>query len=273
MEQAIQSYQYFVSDMDITTYLTVISVHFVGTYENSIFEDSIRSCLLSGSFFNEVKGACEHPLDEEPCEPGAWLMVTQKPGVVSCQPIPASVPDCEVVLGPGGQVICLEDENLFGPCSEDGDFFYIPENFQNGTMVCPSNFHCQAVNDNNIYNDTRDQVKDHREIDYLTSLVCRMEPRSVCEPDDNSESLLSLTNVATSLFSPRIVCKRNPCPLGLWPSLGGNGLFICESSLDNRSVVARNKANCKRNQVFLYGRCRPRKFRHKKKSKKKKLKN
>ena len=179
-------------------------------------------------------------------------MVTQKPGVVTCQPIPASVPDCEVVLGPGGQVICLEDENLFGPCSEDGDFFYIPENFQNGTMVCPSNFHCQAVNDNNIYNDTRDQVKDHREIDYLMSLVCRMEPRSVCEPDDNSESLLSLTNVATSLFSPRIVCKRNPCPLGLWPSLGGNGLFICESSLDNRSFVTRNKANCKRNQVFFF---------------------
>ena len=253
--------------MDLTIYLAVFSVYCVGINANSLLENNIRSCLLSGSFYNEVKGACADPLDEKPCEPGAWLMVTQKPGVVTCQPIPASVPDCEVVLGPGGQVICHEDENVFGSCSDDGHFFYIPENFQIDTMVCPENFHCQALNDNNNYNNALDQVEENVDIDHLKSLVCRKEPRSACQPDNNSDSLLSLSNLEDSLFSPRLVCKRNPCPKGFLPNVDDRGYFHCENLIATQSIQPRNKANCKRNQVLLYGRCRPRRFKHKKRSK------
>merc|ERR1719410_356703 len=123
---------------------------------------------------------------------------------------------------------------------------------------------------NNIYNDTLAEAKHSDELDHLRSMVCSMNPRSVCVPDDNTDSLLSVRNIANSFYSPNIICQENPCPHGYFPGLDDNGYFICEGLIDNRTVLIRTASNCKKNQVFLYGRCRPRNFRHKKRKSKKK---
>ena len=137
------------------------------------------------------------------------------------------------------------------------------------SLTCPLLLHyiARPYRNSSCYNNALDQVEENVDIDHLKSLVCRKEPRSACQPDDNSDSLLSLSNLANSLFSPRLVCKRNPCPKGFLPNVDDRGYFHCENLIATQSIQPRNKANCKRNQVLLYGRCRPRRFKHKKRSK------
>ena len=194
------------------------------------------------------------------------MMMVDEPGVVTCKPKPDKFSFCEPVLAPGGQVVCASEDYMFERCSGDEDddvhkYIFVPENFQVNTTMCPHNFKCKSqskywpVVEGNCTDD-----KNHLEF-----LICNEETKSICEPIDNSNSLLTVDNILDSFYFTRIVCKKNPCPDNFWPQIDDNGYFICSYnslSLFRSTILAnRNKVKCKKNQVFIYGRCRPRYYR------------
>ena len=54
----------------------------------------------------------------------------QEPGIVKCQKRPERFKDCQVVLGPGGELSCENEQPLLGYCDINGDIVRLPENFQ-----------------------------------------------------------------------------------------------------------------------------------------------
>lgn len=230
---------------------------------SKITDREIRKCLLNEKFYHKETRRCEYPLEQGPCDTGDWVMMTQEPGVVSCQPRPQKFSNCPVVLGPGGQVECAikTASNLFQPCSGG---ILVPDNFQFDTMPCPHKFSCQPRTD--VYYSsiksatglTKDEMVNH-----LKSLVCDVESKSICLPENNEDSLMTIDNILQSYQKPQLKCRKNPCPLGSRPSLDEAGYYRCqpdEVGVRSLLLTGANRTPCRRRQVFIYGRCRPRFF-------------
>ena len=234
---------------------------------STVTDREIRKCLLNEKFYHEESGECEYPLEQGPCDPGDWIMMTQTPGVVSCQPRPEQFSHCPPVIGPEGQLECAVKtaSNLFSPCP---DGVYVPDNFQFDTKPCPHGHRCQPRN--SVYyasiKSANHQVTKDEMVNHLKSLVCDAESKMICLPENNTDSLLSISNILQSYQNPELKCRRNPCPLGSWPHLDDAGYYRCkadaESLVNVRSflLLGANRKPCRRRQIYIYGRCRPRFF-------------
>ena len=191
-------------------------------------------------------------------------MMTPTPGVASCQPRPAQFSNCAAFLGPGGQLECEKTQSdLFQSCSEVRDGVYLPENFQEDTQPCPHRHRCQPRN--NVYfssislssNSGSGGVSAQLIIKHLESLICDVQNRQVCLPDNNDGSIMTIENILKTLHRPPTLCIKNPCPSGQWPKIDESGYFRCKSFIDSQSVaVSSSRAKCKRRQVYLYGKCK-----------------
>ena len=192
-------------------------------------------------------------------------MLTDQPGVVSCQLKPEKFSNCEAVLGPGGRVHCVRNNDLFQPCPGG---VYVPDNFREDTKPCPYMFQCQPRNDlyfASIKSGTS-LISYELIINHLDTLICDYENKLICLPENNNDSLITADNIIQSFQRPEFQCLPNPCQKGNWPLLDDSGYFRCKSSEENILVpfsfllTGANSLKCRRRQVYVYGRCRPRFF-------------
>ena len=113
-------------------------------------------------------------------------------------------------------------------------------------------------------------------------MVCNRRNRTICCPQNNNLSLFTPGNLIQSMVPSKLVCARNPCPSGKWPSVDsyGNpkcvyhkdGVENCNAELIEvngrvmcpiiqprnrtiRSVVRIFKQTCGRRRSWKYGRC------------------
>ena len=224
-------------------------------------KEPIIECLLNQSFYHEDTGKCEELHDEEPCGPGEWLIRTDEPGVVTCKLKPVKLSECETVLGPGGYIQCEKTSELFQACS---DGVYVPENFQEDTIPCPHMYQCQARNE--LYYSSINSASNYSHelvINHLDTLICDHDNKLICLPENNNDYLITVKNILQSFQRPEIKCEKNPCKAGKWPTLDQAGYYRCGSiKLVPFSVLLSgvNRSKCRRRQVYIYGKCRPRFF-------------
>lgn len=132
----------------------------------------------------------------------------QEPGIVKCQKRPERFKDCQVVLGPGGELSCENEQPLLGYCDINRNIVRLPENFQRDTAPCPNDFSCRPA-----WNSLKN-IK-HQ---FISDLVCGEAKNSICLPD-NGKTLTSLYNLLRSFELPKTACRRNPCPRGMAPTI------------------------------------------------------
>ena len=65
------------------------------------------------------------------------------------------------------------------------------------------------------------------ELGLVQGLACSTEPRLVCLPTLNTDSLFTVGNIYQSFQSARPACQHNPCAAGRWPWLRQDGLRRC----------------------------------------------
>lgn len=244
---------------------------------------SIRSCLLEDQLYHEDGAGCEEPFTQGPCDDGEWLdLDTNSPGVVRCHSKPEKLANCyQPVIGATGGVECqLRDGPSFRPC--DGGVM-MPDNFLPDTKPCPHQFSCQPQNSvywTSIKDISQNKVVDLSHIQHLRYLVCGLESKHICLPDNNRDNLLTVENIVQSFKSPRESCQRNPCSAGAWPWLDEEGVYRClphsltlapcsSVMLDDdgvikcdhfslRAITPLQRNKCRKRRVFLWGKCVPR---------------
>ena len=180
-------------------------------------EHEIKTCLINQKFLLAESGKCEYLLDQEPCSPGEWVMMSQTSGVASCQPRPEQFSNCAVFLSPGGQLECEKTQSeLFQSCSEVQDGIYLPENFQENTRPCPHQYQCQPRNDvyySSISINSNPDVSAQTLVNHLSSLVCDVQNRLVCLPENNDDSIMTIENLLQTFQRPPTLCRKNPWTL------------------------------------------------------------
>ena len=167
----------------------------------------------------------------------ALLLVLPSPELASPNPVSTYPTDFEA--------------ELFLPC-EAG--VRVPHNFIEDTRPCPEGFRCRARNSR-----------------YM-STINKLKTRKT-----------DLESIVKSYQRPRALCKRNPCPSGKWPWLDKDGFYRClpasESVKECKAKIRKidGKLHCKylgtlsllgyiptwkcrRNQIYINGRCRFRFF-------------
>ena len=134
----------------------------------------------------------------------------QEPGIVTCQKRPERFKDCQVVFGPGGEMICEHEQPMHEFCDKERNVVRLPENFQIDTVPCPNGFSCRPVW--NSFKDSKNQ--------FVSDLICGggEAKNSLCLPD-NRKSLTSFYNLLRSFELPKTACRRNPCPGGMAPTI------------------------------------------------------
>ena len=126
---------------------------------------------------------------------------------MTCQKRPEKFKDCQVVFGPGGDLICDLEHPLLELCDVSRNILRLPENFQRDTAPCPNGFSCRPV---------WKSLKNLKH--FMTDLICGETKNSLCLPD-NGETLTSLHNLLRSFELPKTACRRNPCPGGMTPTI------------------------------------------------------
>ena len=127
---------------------------------------------------------------------------------MTCQKRPEKFKDCQVVFGPGGDLICDLEHPLLELCHVSRNILRLPENFQRDTAPCPNGFSCRPV-----WKSLKN-LKYH----FINDLICGETKNSICLPD-NGEPLTSLHNLLRSFELPKTACRRNPCPGGMTPTI------------------------------------------------------
>lgn len=216
----------------------------------SYSESTVKKCLLIGTFYHPETRKCQIPFEEENCPMGQWLSVLPgEPGIVKCQKRPERFKDCQVVLGPGGELSCENEQPLLGYCDINRDIVRLPENFQRDTAPCPNDFSCRPA-----WNSLKN-IK-HQ---FISDLVCGEAKNSICLPD-NGKTLTSLYNLLRSFELPKTACRRNPCPRGMAPTIE-DGYYRCVDNIVELSILGYIPTHhCRRNRVYRLGRCRSRFF-------------
>ena len=244
-------------------------------------------CLLEDQFYHPESRSCQTPFTQGHCAPGEWLMVSEENiGMVNCQMIPERFNDCQVLLGPSGEPECKQEEDsMFKPCK---DGVIIPDNFIENTRPCPNGFRCQERNAQYWAAKRVFKVLPIEDLEqeklFLEDLVCDVENKLICLPEiNNSEPLISSDNIVKTFQRPVTNCKLNPCPGDKWPWLDKDGVYKCLTAsefvqncqhapverdgvlqcnvLGLNSILGYLKTSkCRRNRVFIRGRCRPKFF-------------
>ena len=139
----------------------------------------------------------------------------QEPGKVKCQDRPEKFKDCQVVFGPGGELICENEQPqpYFDMCDSKGNMIRFPENFKRDTKPCPNGFSCQ----------NRSRKLQNSRAQYVTDLICEENQDKLCLPDNGK--LPSLTNLLKSFEMPKTVCSSNPCPQLTTPKIDEDGYY------------------------------------------------
>ena len=188
-------------------------------------ETTVKNCLLMGLFYHPESRKCQIPFEEENCKNGLWLSVLaevdithnhiimhcplfQEPGIVTCQKRPEKFKDCQVVFGPGGDLICDLERPLLEFCDIPRNILRLPENFQRDTVPCPNGFSCRPVW----------KSLENLKHNFMKDLICGETKNSICLPD-NGETPISLQNLLRSFELPKTACRRNPCPGGMTPTI------------------------------------------------------
>jgi len=175
--------------------------------------------------------------------------VIKEPGIVTCQKRPEKFKDCQVVFGPGGDLICDLERPLLEFCDIPRNILRLPENFKRDTIPCPNGFSCKPV---------WKSLKNLKH-NFMTDLICGETKNSMCLPD-NGETLISLHNLLRSFELPKTACRRNPCPGGMTPTIE-DGYYRCVKNVAELSILGFIPTHpCRRNRVYRMGRCRPRFF-------------
>ena len=91
----------------------------------------------------------------------------------------------------------------------------------------------------------------------IKGLVCSKEPRMVCLPTLNNDSLFTILNMYRSFVNPKFICKENPCPSAQRPFLDDEGVHGCTRILTTTFLndLKNNKKKCKKSQVLRQGKC------------------
>ena len=219
------------------------------------------------------------------------------PGTGSCQPVlscgEGNTPvlssetgaSCECEDGKGE--ILGKCENLFTQrgCSEGR--ILLPDNFHltnQGNISCPAQFSCSSSKTCPGFAETVEEIRNTvdtetklQRLELMESLVCDQSTRSICCPDFEHNSFLTVPVLLASLKSAsKASCMANPCPAGLWPWAGEDGLARCVDAADNvkncdievqlfedllicfsgiEVRITTGKRNCGRRRRFKYGRC------------------
>ena len=250
----------------------------------------IANCLLRKALYHFPTSSCASPLTSSICPETEGLVHDSTPGVGICAPR-TSCPIGEVpVLDLEGGVRCscpYGTHRMEGSCHHvftragcRKGTLLLPENFKFGHKVCSHKFSCTASHKCKSYQVTKREIEGKMtevESKYLKELVCQKKSKSICCPDSNSESLLSVEVILSSLLPPTASCRRNPCPQGQWPwqiengpakcLKKGEGVENCRGSLveesgwilcsifDAINVLEDSKKNCGRRRRWKYGRC------------------
>ena len=132
----------------------------------------------------------------------------QEPGIVTCQKRPEKFKDCQVVFGPGGDLICDLERPLLEFCDIPRNILRLPENFKRDTIPCPNGFSCKPV---------WKSLKNLKH-NFMTDLICGERKNSICLPDNKADIAFiieTLTdNKNRSASSIRTVLQKNGGRLG-----------------------------------------------------------
>ena len=160
----------------------------------------------------------------------------------------------------------------------------MPEYLNHGRETCSAGFSCTQSTSCTGFTVAKTELskkgslRRKEEIRFLKELVCSRDPKSICCPDNNNDSLLTSHNIIQSMISVGAKCVQNPCAQGLWPWAGtagglqclkrGKGVEACPFPLVERdgylvcpifslrTVAPRPGRSCGRRRRWSYGRCR-----------------
>ena len=91
----------------------------------------------------------------------------------------------------------------------------VPHNFQENTEPCPDTFSCSAD-----YKHHLDPLRNssnplrQEELRYIQGMDCSKEPRMLCVPSLNQDSLFTAENIYQSFKTAKPRCLKNPCGEG-----------------------------------------------------------
>lgn len=213
-----------------------------------------------------------------------------------CEPNLKCLPGDQPFLSPDGGAFCDCEEGkeryrgkcevLFTVSICNEEEVLVPEDFMR-ERNCPNQFSCKEPDQCPGFIKVKEELgkenrKSLREIkEFLRQLKCKRNPRRICCPDYDEESLLSPLTIIRSLNDSKAVkCIKNPCLAGSWPWRGYDGDSVCkkaESHIDTckegfeedeggtltcktHSEIALNSftsqnQNCGRRRSWRYGRC------------------
>ena len=197
------------------------------------------------------------------------------------------------MLDPAGGAACdCPDgkERFLGSCEilytqsvcGEGEFL-LPENFNLGNKICPDKFsakldqNCLAYGERGQHLSAKGTNSFKIEIAFLKGLISNKKSRTICCPEENTNSFLSPELLIKSMINSKPTCVKNPCPPEMWPWASEDNFSKCleidesiktcdvqlieeENVLvcrfyDIRSVSPRFRRGCPRRKRFIHGRC------------------
>ena len=278
--------------MKILFFFTILVSPSLGESESDSV--SMEYCLLKKELYHRATNTCIPPLLQGPCIAGEWLVLDGVHGEGVCRPVRECPPGREALLSPTEGVVCgcpdgqeeIEGscENLFSQSICKRGEVLMPEYLNHGRETCSAGFSCTQSASCTGFTVAKTELskkgslRRKEKIRFLKELVCSRDPKSICCPDNNNDSLLTSHNIIQSMMPVVAKCVKNPCGQGLWPWAGpagglqclkrGEDIETCPFPLTEedghlvcpifslRTVAPKPGRNCGRRRRWSYGRCR-----------------